>query len=423
MERFLKALKTCFTDVVLRKKILLVLGAFFIFRLLANIPVPSLETDRLEQLFAQNDFLGLVNIFSGGGLNTFSLVMLGVGPYITASIILQLCTMMSPRLKSLYHEEGEAGRRKFIQYSRLLTVPLAILQAYGYIFLLANSGVLTGLTGFELTASIIAVVTGSILLMWVGELITEFGVGNGASLIIFAGIIAGLPSIVAQLSLGFEQAQIPLLISFAVAAVLIILGSVYITEAERPIPVTHAKQARGGMVSGNITTYIPLRMNQAGVMPIIFALSILLFPQMATNLLGGTSIVWLQKVLGVFSYVLSTTWLYALLYFLMVVFFTFFYTAVTFEPHTIAENLQKSGSFIPGVRPGVHTGDHIAKIMTRITLVGSIFLALIAVLPIVLQSVTGIAALALGGTSLLIVVNVVTDLIKKIDAQVAMREY
>jgi preprotein translocase subunit SecY len=423
MERFTKAIKTCFTDPMLRKKLLFVVGAFFIFRLLANIPVPSLETGRLEQLFAQNDFLGLLNIFSGGGLNTFSLVMLGVGPYITASIILQLCTMMSPRLKSLYHEEGEAGRRKFIQYSRLLTVPLAILQAYGYIMLLANSGVLTGLTGFEVAASIMAVVTGSILLMWIGELITEFGVGNGTSLIIFAGIVAGLPAIIAQLGVGFEQAQAPLLISFAVAAVLIILGSIYITEAERPVPVTHAKQARNGMVSSNITTYIPLRMNQAGVMPIIFALSILLFPQMAANFLSGTSVVWLQKILAVFTYIIQTPWLYAVTYFVLVVLFTFFYTAVTFEPHTIAENLQKSGSFIPGVRPGAHTGDHIGRIMTRITLVGAIFLGLIAVLPIILQSVTGIQALALGGTSLLIVVNVVTDLIKKIDAQVSMREY
>lgn len=421
MERFKKAIKTCFTDKSLRTRILVVLGAFVFFRLVSNIPVPALEAARLEQLFSQNDFLGLINVFSGGGLTTFSIVMLGVGPYITASIIMQLSTMMSPRLKSLYHEEGEAGRRKFSQYSRYLTVPLAILQAYGFITLLANSGALTGLSGFEVIASMFAVVAGSMLLMWLGELVTEFGVGNGSSLIIFAGIVASLPATFAQLAVSYDQSQIPLLVSFAVAGIIVILGTVYVTEAERPIPVTNAKAARGG--AGGVSSYIPLRLNQAGVMPIIFALSMITFPQLVMGFLTGSTNAIVMKVSMAITYVYSTSWLYALVYFVLVVLFTFFYVAVTFEPHTIAENLQKSGSFVPGIRPGQATGDYLGRVMTRITLISSIFLASIAVLPIILQQITGIQALALGGTSLLIVVNVVTDLIKKVDAQVTMREY
>lgn len=420
MERFKKAIKTCFTDKSLRTRILVVLGAFVFFRLLSNIPVPALEAARLEQLFSQNDFLGLINVFSGGGLTTFSIVMLGVGPYITASIIMQLSTMMSPRLKALYHEEGEAGRRKFSQYSRYLTVPLAILQAYGFITLLANSGALTGLTGFEIIASMFAVVAGSMLLMWLGELVTEFGVGNGASLIIFAGIVASLPATFAQLAVSYDASQIPMLVSFALAGVLLVLGTVYVTEAERPVPVTNAKASRGG---SGISSYIPLRLNQAGVMPIIFALSMITFPQLIMGFLTGSTNAIVTKISLWITYVYSTSWLYALVYFVLVVLFTFFYVAVTFEPHSIAENLQKSGSFVPGIRPGTATGDYIGRVMTRITLISSIFLATIAVLPIVLQQVTGIQALALGGTSLLIVVNVVTDLIKKVDAQVTMREY
>jgi preprotein translocase subunit SecY len=423
MERLFRTLKTLFTDTTLRSRVLFVIGALFVFRMLAAIPVPTIEAFQLEQFFQQNQFFGLVNVFSGGGLDNLSIVMLGVGPYITASIIMQLGTMMSPRLKALYHEQGEIGRRKFIQISRLLTVPLAALQAFGFIKILQQQGVLMSFTTFELTVSIIAVVAGSVLLMWIGELITEFGIGNGTSIIIFAGIVAALPAAVVQLYYNYDVSQIPLYVSFVALALVVIWGTVVITEAERPVPITYAKQVRGTGSAGGVSTYLPLRLNQAGVIPIIFAVSILLLPQMLLNLGAGFDSGFLQSVSAWFTAFYANQYWYAAAYFLLVVAFTFFYTAVTFEPHSVAENLQKGGAFIPGVRPGEGTADFLAKVLTRITLVGALFLGFIAVLPVILQQATGIQALAIGGTALLIVVSVVIDLIKKVDAQMAMRQY
>jgi preprotein translocase subunit SecY len=350
--------------------------------------------------------------------------MLGVGPYITASIIMQLLTMMSPRLKAMYQEEGEAGRRKFSQYSRWLSVPLALLQAYGFIVLLQKQGVITHFSSFALAVNVIVVTAGSILLMWIGELITEFGIGNGVSLIIFAGIVASLPGAIGQAIFAFDPSQLPLYILFVIVAFVIIYGVIYITEAERPIPVTYAKRVRGNKVFGGVSTYLPLRLNQAGVIPIIFALSILLFPQFILGLIsGGASNEALKAAAGSVLAFLSNGWVYASLYFVMVFLFTYFYTAVTFDPHQISENLQKNGAFIPGVRPGQSTSEHIGKVLTRITLVGATFLGLVAVLPLIMKAITGITSLAIGGTALLIVVSVVLDLVKKIDAQLSMREY
>lgn len=420
---FLLKLKMLFSDEVLRKRILFVLGALVLFRILAVIPIPGVDAFQLEQFFSNNQFLGLLNIFSGGGLSNLSIVMLGVAPYITAAIIMQLLTIMSPKLKALYTEEGEAGRRKFAQYSRYLTVPLALLQAFGFLTILERQGILLGLTPFELAVNVLVVSAGSILLMWIGELITEFGIGNGVSIIIFAGIVAALPSIAGQFFFTFTASQIPLLLGFLIAAALITGGVVFITDAERPIPVTYAKRVRGMKVYGGTSTYLPLRVNQAGVIPIIFALSILLFPQMILSFLANVEQSFVASAASAALAFFANGFVYAVIYFLLVFLFTYFYTAVTFDPDSIAKNLQRSGAFIPGVRPGQTTSLHLGKIITRITFVGALFLGVIAVLPLGMQAVTGFTALAIGGTALLIAVSVVLDVVRKIDAQLTMREY
>lgn len=370
-----------------------------------------------------NQFLGLLNVFSGGGFSTLSIVMLGVGPYITSSIVMQLMTILVPKLKEMYQEEGDAGRMRFTQYSRYLALPLALIQAFGFILLLQQNNILPSLTPLGLLTNMLVITAGSILLMWIGELISEFGVGNGVSLIIFAGIVARIPTSIAQFTYTFDPTQIPAYAAFLVAAVVIMAGVVFITEAERPIPVTYARSVRGTKVLGGVSTYLPLRVNQAGVIPIIFALSILLFPQMIATFLARSSIVWLASGARAVVAALANQWLYGGLYFVLVFLFTYFYTAITFEPHEIAKNLQKNGAFIPGVRPGVNTSEYLGDIITRITLVGALFLGALAVLPLVLKGITGITAITIGGTALLIVVSVVLDVVKKIDAQTSIREY
>lgn len=422
-ETFLGKLKLIAKDSVLRKRLLFVIGALVMFRFLAAIPIPGIDVVQLEHFFANNQFLGLLNIFSGGGLSNLSIVMLGVGPYITASIIMQLLTIMSPRLKQLYQEEGEAGRKRFQQYGRYLTIPLALIQALSFYILLSRQGIVADVHLFNTITNVIVIAAGSILLMWIGELISEFGIGNGVSLIIFAGIVASLPATVNQLLFSFEIAQLPLYLGFILVGIIITAGVVVVTEAERPIPITYARRVRGMKVYGGISTYLPLRVNQAGVIPIIFALSILLFPQMLFNFLANVDISFVSAVARVAVQALSNQLVYGVLYFLLVFIFTYFYTAVTFDPENISKNLQKGGAFIPGVRPGRMTSEYIARILTRLTLVGALFLGFIAILPLGMRALTGITALAIGGTALLIAVSVVLDLVKKIDAQVSMREY
>jgi preprotein translocase subunit SecY len=423
MTNFWSKIKLIWTDTGLRKKVIFVLLAMVVFRLLSAIPIPGIDTLALSRFLSNNQFFGILNIFSGGGLTNLSIIMLGVGPYITGSIIMQLLTIMVPALKRIYSEEGEAGRRKFTQYSRLITVPLAAIQGFSLLTILENQSILLNLTPFDRIENLIIVIAGSILLMWLGELVSEFGIGNGVSLIIFAGIVSALPSHVAQLIFAFDASQIPLYIGFLVAGVVIIAGVVLVTEAERPIPVTYAKQVRGAKMFGGGSTYLPLRVNQAGVIPIIFALSILLFPQIIGTFLARFSQPILVKISSVLISFSQTSWLYGIFYFILVFLFTYFYTAVTFDPEQLSTNLQKNGAFIPGIRPGASTSDYISKVLSRITLVGAGFLGFIAVLPLIMQGISGISSLALGGTTILIVVSVVLDLIKKVDAQVSMREY
>src|ERR1035437_4728825 len=423
MQNFWNKMKLIWTDTTLRKKVLFVFFTLIIFRLLSSIPIPGIDTVELNRFLSNNQFFGILNIFSGGGLSNLSVIMLGVGPYITGSIIMQLLTIMVPSLKRIYHEEGEAGRKRFSQYSRLLTVPLAAVQGFSLLYILEKQNILVNLTAFDRITNLFIVIAGSVLLMWIGELVSEFGIGNGVSLIIFAGIVSRLPSWVSQHIFTFDVSQIPLYLVFAVVGILILAGIVLVTEAERPIPVTYAKRVRGMKMYGGGSTYLPLRVNQAGVIPIIFALSILLFPQIIGTFLSRYSNVILVKISHALVAFTQTSVLYAVLYFIFVFLFTYFYTAVTFDPEALSTNLQKNGAFIPGIRPGPSTAEYISKVLSRITLLGAVFLGVIAVLPLIVRALSGITAIALGGTALLIVVSVLLDLIKKIDAQISMREY
>lgn len=423
MNKFIHGFKKFFRDHNLRKRALFMLGIMVIFRFLSTIPVPGVDQIRLANFLAGNQFFGVLNIFSGGGLSTLSIIMLGVGPYITGSIIMQLLTMMSPRLKSLYQEEGERGRVKFAQYSRLLAVPLSIIQGFALISILQNQGIIVidGIFGYVLNLSVMT--AGSLLLMWLGELLSEKGIGNGISFLIFAGIVSAIPSSISQMLFTYDQSQMFTIIAYVLIGILLVAGVVFITEAERPIEVSYARQVRGQAISGGGSTYIPLRLNQAGVIPIIFALSIMMFPQLLVSVLQNVSIAWVGGIVNALNWFLQNTWAYAIVYFILVVGFTYFYTAVTFDPHQMANNLQKGGAFVPGIRPGQSTEIYISKIVTRITLVGALFLGVIAVFPLIMQMITGTKALALGGTGLLIVVSVVLDIMKRVDAQLSMKEY
>ncbi len=423
MNKFSEKLRLILADRTLVKRIFITIVLLVVFRLLAAIPIPGIDAVRLNQLFAGNQFLGLLNVFSGGGLSNLSIVMLGVGPYITSTIIMQLLTLLSPRLKAMYQEEGQLGRRKFAQYSRMLAVPLAILQAFGFLILFQKQGILDPLGTFELIRNILIVTAGSIFLMWLGERISEFGIGNGLSLIIFGGIVASLPLSVGRQLYSYDPSQLPIYLAILAGAIVVVYAVVVITEAERPIPVTYAKQVRGNKVYGGVSTYLPLRLNQAGVIPIIFALSLMLFPQVIFGFLAqaknATLAAWALKG----EQLMQNQWVYNIAYFLLVFIFTYFYTAVTFDPNSISENLQKNGAFIPGVRPGQSTAAHISRILTRLTAFGALFLAIIAILPLIIRASTGFTSIAIGGTALLIVVSVVIDLIRRTDAQISMREY
>lgn len=422
-DTFIRKIKLIVHDETLRDRVLFVLGALVVFRLLAAIPIPGINIAALENFLNGNQLVALLNVFSGGGFSNLSIMMIGVSPFITASIIMQLMSVLSPSLKAMYQEEGDAGRMRFTQYSRYLTVPLAFMQAFGFLILLQQNGTVPATDFLHTLTNVMVIAAGALLLMWIGELITEFGVGNGVSLLIFAGIVAAIPSSVSQFIFSFDVSQLPAYIGFAAVALLIVAGVVYVTEAERPIPVTYARRVRGTKVLGGVSTYLPLRVNQAGVMPIIFALSILLFPQMIATFLSKSAIAMVASAATWVVSVLANQWVYGVLYFGLVFVFTFFYTAITFEPHQIAKNLQKNGAFIPGVRPGGTTADYLGNIITRITLVGALFLGFLAVLPLILQGATGITAVTIGGTALLIVVSVVLDVVKKIDAQTSIREY
>lgn len=423
MDTFRRKINIILRDRYLRNSILFTLGALIVFRFLASIPVPGVNPAVLTQFLQNNEFFSFLNLFSGGGLSQLSIIVLGVGPYITSSIIMQLMTTVSPKLKQLFHEEGSIGRRKFNMYSRLLTVPIAIIQGFGILTLLARQGALPELGLGGMIMNVLVVTAGALLVTWIGELITEFGIGNGVSLLIFAGIVAALPQVLSQLSQSYIPSELFNYVLYGIVVLVVIVSVVLVNEAERRVGITYAKQVRGMNTYGGADTYVPLKVNQAGVMPIIFALSILLFPQMIANYFLTSTTPWLAEAATSVNFVLQHNIWYPVLYFILVFGFTYFYTAITFDPEAMSENLQKSGAFVPGIRPGQSTSDYFAKVASRLTFVGASFLGIIAVLPIILLSTTGNSAIAIGGTGILIVVSVVLDLIKKVDAQVAMRQY
>lgn len=411
----------------LRNKILMVALLLAVTRFLAAIPIPGVDIGSLRQFFAQNQLFGLLDIFSGGGLSNFSIAMLGVGPYITASIIMQLLAIIIPKLGEL-QKEGEQGRQKVNQYTRYLTVPLAALQSFGTVMLFSRGGaggqrILGILSPAEWFIIILSVSAGTMILMWLGELITEYGIGNGISLIIFAGIVAQLPTGGARLVRLFDPSQLPTILGFVAIGLVVIFGVVVMTEATRNIPVSYAKRVRGNRLYGGVNTHLPIRVNTAGVIPIIFAISVLLFPGIIANFLINAKTEVIANFARQITDLFNNQTFYGIAYFLLVVAFTYFYTAVVFNPEDIADNLQKQGGFVPGLRPGRQTAEFLYRVLNRITLAGAVFLGLIAVLPFLMQIVTKTQALTIGGTSLLIVVAVVIETVKQIESQLVMRDY
>ena len=423
MNSFLDTLKNAFKSQDVRKKILFTLGIFLVFRVLAHIPVAGVNILQLKNLFASNQFLGLLNIFSGGTLANFSIMALGLNPYINASIILQLLTMVFPKLEEL-SKEGASGQRKINQYTRFLTIPLASLQAIGMYALLKSQGIITVLPPLAFISFVVTMVAGSMLLVWLGELITEKGVGNGISLLIFAGIVGQLPVVAVQTFSTTNSETTFNTLTFLVLGLVVIAAVILMTEATRQLTVYYAKRARGNKMYGGESTHLPLRLNQAGVIPIIFAVSIVLFPSLLSNFFKTSKNSILSGIAQNIDIWFAPTGLtYNIMYFLLVVAFTFFYTAIVFNPKKISEEIQKHGGFIPGIRPGAQTTKYLNYILTRITLVGASFLGLIAILPEIARSLTGVQTLLLGGTSILIVVSVVLESFKKIESNLVMRNY
>ena len=407
----------------IRNKVLYILGILAVFRLMASIPIPGVDIERVHKLFSSNSYLGLLNIFSGGAMRNFSLVMLGVGPYITAIIIMQLLTLIYPPLKEMYYEEGEAGRQKFNQYARIFTAPLAAIQGFGFLNFLRARGIYLASSPWILLQDVVLITAGSMLLMWLGELISEKSLGDGVSLIIFAGIVAGWPQSLWNSINLYTPDKLPAYIVFAIMAIVVVVGIVIINEAERRVPVVYAKRVRGMKMYGGFSSYLPIRVNQAGVIPIIFALSVVLFPQFLGQVFlsfGGNIFHSIGNALIGFY---NNYWLYGISYFLLVFLFTYFYTMVTFDPKEISQNLQRNGGFIPGIRPGEQTANFLKRIIYRTTFVGALFLGVVAVLPLISRSLTGVNTLSIGGTGILIVVAVALDIVSQIKAQLAVREY
>lgn len=407
----------------LRNKILIVLGLLVAFRVLASIPIPGVDPERLAQFLASSQLFGFFNLFSGGGLTNLSLAMLGVGPYITATIIMQLLTIIFPKMKQLYYEEGARGQAKFNQYSRILTIPLAILQGFGFLNLLISQGAIARPSPLGMLTNILAITAGSMLALWFGELISEQKVGNGISLIILAGIVSQLPTDFRLLIASYTPAMLPTYIGFAIIAVGIIAAVVYLNEGERKIPIAYARRIRGNKMYGGSSSYLPLKVNQAGMIPLIFAVSVLLFPQFFAQIISVFSSDLGLKLHTAISTFLANQFWYGLLYFILVVAFTFFYSAITFNPEEVAKNLQRSGGFVTGIRPGEATATFFKRILSRVNLSGAVFLGLIAVLPILVQTVTKVSALQISGTSLLITVAVVLETMRQVNSQLTIRGY
>jgi preprotein translocase subunit SecY len=419
MDKFLQIFKIK----ELRNKVLLVVLILIAYRLLAAVPIPGIDIARLANFFNTNQIFGFLNLFSGGGLRRLSVAMLGVGPYITATIIMQLLTIIFPKFKQMYYEEGARGQAKFNRYSRLLTVPLALLQSYGFLNLLIAQNVIDRPSLLGLLTNVMAITAGSMIALWMGELISEQKIGNGISIIILAGIVANLPTTVQQVFASYNPSQLPIYLGFVLAVILVIMGIVYLNEGERKIPVAYARRVRGNRLYGGAQSYLPLKVNQAGMIPLIFAVSVLLFPQFMAQIVALFHRDWGLRVNDLVTGFLNNQLWYGIVYFLLVFLFTFFYTAITFNPEEVAKNLQRSGGFVPGIRPGESTEAHFGKVVNRITVMGALALGLIAVLPIIIQKLTGLQVLNVSGTALIIVVGVVLEIMRQINSQLIVRGY
>jgi len=423
MKEITEKVQLLLRDPQLRRKLIFTFTIFLFFRIFAFLPVSVIDLQKLRMLFEQSQFLSLLDIFSGGTLVNFSIMALGLNPYINASIIMQLLTVIVPQLEKL-SKEGEYGKFKMNQYTRFLTVPLTIVQAIGIFVLLRNQQIIGQLSPLEFFSFVFTLVAGTFILVWFGELVSEFGLGNGISLIIFAGIVGRLPVIMGQTLTTFNQEMVFNFILFGVVSVGVVASVVFINEAIRRIPVYYAKRIKGNKVYQGATNYLPLKLNQAGVIPIIFAVSFVLFPQLIGNFLQYSQ----QPVVSAIARFLVTAFqpsgiIYNVLYFLLVIGFTFFYTIIVFNPQKISEEIQKQGGFIPGIRPGTATKQYLEQVLYRITSVGALFLGTIAVMPTILSAITGMTSLVIGGTSILIVVSVVLETFKVIEAQLVMKSY
>lgn len=423
MKKILEKVKLIFRDPELKKKVLFTLFIFFVFRLFAFLPVPAIDLEKLKALFAGNQFLSLLDIFSGGTLINFSVMALGLNPYINASIVMQLLTVMIPALEQL-SKEGEYGRHKINQYTRYLTLPLTIVQGVGIFVLLRNQNIIGVLSPLEFFSFVLTMVVGTYILVWFGELISEYGVGNGISVLIFAGIVGRLPVVLTRTATILTPEIIFNVLIFLVLALLVIASIVFINEAIRKIPVYYAKRIKGNRLYQGASNFLPLKLNQAGVIPIIFAVSFVLFPQLVGNFLANVKDANMASMGRFLVTVFSPTgFFYNFFYFILVIGFTYFYTIVVFNPQKISDEIQKHGGFIPGIRPGMATKQYLENILYKITSVGALFLGFIAVMPVLFSKLTGLSNLVIGGTGILIVVSVVLETFKTIEAQLVMRSY
>jgi preprotein translocase subunit SecY len=411
------ALRDVFRLPDLKSKILFVLGILFVFRLGAHIPTPGVDAKAMASLFEQGGVLGLFDLFAGGALRRFSIFALGVTPYINASIVMQLLAVVVPAIEKM-QKEGEEGRRKITQYTRVLAILFATIQAVGMVLWLKSMNIIY-VSGVSVLVAVITLVAGSIAVMWLGEMISDHGIGNGISLLIFAGIVVRVPESVVRTFVLLRAGEMNFLTLIIAGAIMIVViaGCIILQEGQRRLPVRYAKRVIGNKIYGGQSTFIPLRVNSAGVIPIIFASSVLLFPTTIARFFSASFAQTISKVLS------PSSPIYMILYVLLIIFFTYFYTAVVFNPIEVANNLKKYGGFIPGIRPGRPTADYIERVLSRVTLGGAIFLAVIALLPSLLTQMLGITTFYFGGTAVLIVVGVALETVQQIEAQLLMRHY
>ena len=417
----IKEIKLFFTDVVLLRKFVAVIIGLILFRFIASIPIPQIDGAMLSALLYQNQLLGVFNVFSGGGLSNFSIAMLGVFPYITVAIVVQLLTVISPRIYSMYHEEGEIGRKRIGQWTRLATVPVATVNAIGILLYFQAQGVMAEVPMYDFALSVLFVVAGSILSMWIGELITEFGIGNGISFIIFAGIVVNIPTLLTQAVATFSPSLIPAYILGVIGIAIGSMIAVWMNEADRPVPITYARYGVGyGSSERRVETYLPVKVNPVGVLSIIFSITVAMFIQYLFQFLSTVNVAVIRDIGEYMTAILANGYYYAIPVAILTLFFTYFHSTIVFNTKKIADNLQKQGAFIPGVRPGDDTNDYFLTVLKRIIFYAAIFLTAVAAIPfLVTGSTTGTFLFAIGGTGALIVVHVVLDAYRKTSLRLA----